>query len=190
MKADWSEFWKRKPLRSLALLKLYEQIRYKTYKRLLSSLSFHDFADLGGGSGYTAKLLSEQFGVKGVVVDNNKEAHLVYKNIGKSNKTRYVRKDLFAYNKKHDLIISDGLIEHFSAKERQHLLQHHKNLARKYVLIFVPKKSWLIETFFSFKHGYEKHYTRKELITEITKAGLIPIQIREDFHMYGVLARG
>ena len=185
--ADWTAFWKRLPFKSLKLLNLYERARFRTYKKLLSRIVFRDFVDLGGGSGTAAKLLSHKYKVPGTVVDNNKEAYKLYRMLGVSSWIKYVRKNLFSYKKKHDLVISDGLIEHFSAQERKKLLKHHKKLANNYVLIFVPKKSWYVLTFMRFKHGPEEHYTRARLLKEVKAAGLKPLHVASDFHMHGVL---
>lgn len=189
MDADWTAFWKRMPFRSLRLLGLYERLRFRTYKRMLAGIAFDDIVDLGGGSGTMAKMLAEQFDVPGIVVDNNPAAYRIYRRMGRSPRTRYVRKDLFAYARKHDVVISDGLIEHFPRSERKRLLRHHKRLAKKYVLIFVPKKDWHVRAFLRFKHGHEENYTRERLIAEVKSVGLRPIRTASDFHMHGVLCK-
>ena len=147
MDADWTSFWKRLPLRSLVFLKMYELFRFRAYSKLLSGVSFSNFADLGGGSGISAERLCRRFRVKGVIVDNNKEAYTLYSQIHKKPLTTYVKKNLFTYKITHDLIISDGLIEHFQPQERSGLVTHHKKLSKKYVLIFVPKQSWIVDFF-------------------------------------------
>ena len=188
MSADWSAFWQRFPFKSKHLLSWYEQNRFSTYKKLLEGIGFVDFADLGGGTGISAKNLSTTFNIPGIIVDNNEEAYKLYQEMGGGN-TTYVRKDLFDYHTKHDLIISDGLIEHFHQPERSELIKKHKSLANKYVLIFVPKNIWYVNICLRFKHGYEKHYQRQELIREVEEADLKPVAIASDFHMYGVLCR-
>jgi len=185
--ADWTAFWKRLPFRSTLLLKWYETLRFATYKKLLSGLDFSDFADLGGGTGISAGTIASSFGVPGVIVDNNAEAYCLYRELGTNTLTSYVRKNLFAYDKKHDLILSDGLIEHFQEPDRARLIEKHKKLARKYVLIFVPKDTWYVNWLLRFKHGYEKHYTRAELASELEAAGLTPLRVASDFHMHGVV---
>lgn len=185
--SEWTAFWKRMPLRSTAALRVYEKARLHSYKELLKNIPFKDFADLGGGSGYAAKKVAEHFNAYGVIVDNNEEAFKVYKQMGKCRKTLYMKEDLFEYEGEHDLVISDGLIEHFDKETRKRLLEQHKKLSKKYVLIFVPKNAWHVKTFLKYKHGFEKKYTKEEFLRELRNAGLAIMKYREDFHMHGAL---
>jgi len=57
-------------------------------------------------------------------------------------KGRFINQDIFKFNtnKKFDLVLSIGLIEHFSKNKILELVKLHKKLSEKYIVLIVPTK--------------------------------------------------
>lgn len=136
-----------------------------------------------------AKLIAQKLGYDLTLIDNNKEAHNFFKKI--SNFGSYTLGDYFSYisEKKFDLVLSFGVIEHYSNKKRRcQLIKIHQKLSGKYVLIFVPKDCFLVRNFFHFpEKGYEKLYRKEELEQELRKSGLKIIKFAQNIRAIGYL---
>ncbi len=192
---DWSEFWGAQfsPLK-IFFWKLYEAYRLRTYIRLLKKIDLErkTIIELGGGSGYLLGLISLRKKAIPQVIDNSKEAYEFYKKSGAKLGIKYLKKDMFRHAGKYDVVMSDGLIEHFHKKER--VLSIHKKLMKKkgICIIFVPKNSWFVRNIcdiFALKIGYEERLFLDELKGEAEKAGLKVIDSISDMHMTGILCR-
>ena len=191
-KPDWNNFWLKNPIIfSKAFFKLYTMLRIKAYLRLLRAIDLDGKTtlELGGGSGYLSKLLSEKRHTKPSVIDNNKNAYDFSKRIGNF-EVNYFLQDMFSHKGKYDVVFSDGLIEHFYPKERKKVFTLHKKLLKKdgYCVIFVPKKSLLIESL-GMKNEYEEKFTLERLKKEAESVGLKVLASTSDFHMIGILCK-
>jgi len=191
---DWTSFWNEKnPFRSFFFYRIYERFRARSYFRLLKNLDLkgRSVLELGGGSGYICKLICEKYGCEGTLIDSNRKAYGIFKKISGNNRMNYILKDMFDYRGEHDLVFSDGLIEHFHPEKRRRIILLHKKFAKKggFVMFFAPKKSWLVERLISIKEGYEEKMTMEQLKRETSLPGSELVSSTEDFHMVGVLYR-
>ncbi|NIO21471.1 MAG: methyltransferase domain-containing protein [Candidatus Aenigmarchaeota archaeon] len=189
---DWTKFWERKlSFRSFLFYRIYERFRARSYFRLLKDLSLKgkSILELGGGSGYICGLLCKKYGCRGTIIDDNKKAYEVFKRVVKNGDVNYILADMFDYKGRHDLVFSDGLIEHFHPKERREIILLHKKFVKDggFLMFFVPKKSWLVEHFMSVKNGYEEKMSIKQLIKETSMPRMKLVSTEEDLHMVGVL---
>lgn len=189
---DWTMFWKRKiPLRSFFFYRIYERFRARVYFKTLKNLDLRgkSILELGGGSGYLCGLICRKYGCTGTVIDDNRTAYNVFKRVVKNKNVNYVLSDMFDYRGKHDLVFSDGLIEHFHPQKRKKLIWLHKKLAKNngFIMFFVPKKSWWVERFMSIRDGYEEKMSMEQLISETSLPGTELVSTGEDLHMVGVL---
>ena len=83
-----------------------------------------------------------------------------------------------------DLVHSEGLVEHFTGKKRQEIMDIHTRAAKKAgrVLIIVPHRKcpayrvgkFLAEKAWTWIYENEHPYTRGELVTRMGRAGLRP----------------
>ncbi len=188
---DWKEFWAACSPLKMSFWKLYERYRCMSYIRILEKIDLNDktMIELGGGSGYLLGLISLRKNASPLVIDNSNEAYEFYKKSGAKLGVKYIKKDMFKHSKKYDVVMSDGLIEHFHKKERAKVIALHKKLMKKsgFCIIFVPNNSWLVRNTFVFKDGYEKKFSTDELKGEAEKTGLKVIDSISDMHMTGVL---
>lgn len=191
--ADWGGFWSRRSPLEMFVWRIYEKYRCGSYMQILKKvdLTGKSIIELGGGSGQLLGLLSKKKGAIALVVDNNEEAYEFYKNSGAKLGVKYLKVDMFKHSGKYDVVMSDGLIEHFKKNERQKVLSIHKRLMKKngFAMIFVPKNSWHVRNLLAFKNGYEKKFSADELKDEVEKAGLKVINSISDMHMTGVLCK-
>jgi len=191
---DWQWFWGGILMSPLGRLKWKFQNRYhsRQYFKLLKGLKIKTALELGGGSGYLAKIVADKLGFSLTILDSNPQAKKVWQKI--SGTGEYILEDFFKFQtiKRWDLVFSDGVLEHFYKKEeRIKLIKVHAQLSSKYIVIFVPQNSFLVRNFAHLPEhlGYEKLYTFAELEEEIKEAGLIPIKRAEDCHEIGILAK-
>ncbi len=192
-KPDWSEFWKMNSPLKMFFWKFYEKYRLNAYVRLLkkTDLEKKSIIELGGGSGYLLGMISLIKKAIPEVIDNSKEAYDIYRKSGARLGVKYIKKDMFKHRKKYDVVMSDGLIEHFHKKERAKTIALHKKLMKRdgFCIIFVPKNAWLVRNVFALKKGYEKKFFPDELKGEAEKSGLKVIDSISDIHMTGILCR-
>lgn len=190
-KTDWKEFWTMQSALRTLFWKFYERYRIRAYRVLLRNIMLEEktIVELGGGSGYLLGMLSLWKGAKAKVIDSSREAYSFYKKTGAKFGVAYSKKDIFKERKKYDLVMSDGLIEHFHGKERAKVMALHKRLMEKngFSIIFVPKDGWLVRNVFALKNGYEKKFSPGELEGEAERAGLKVISSISDMHMTGIL---
>jgi predicted nicotinamide N-methyase len=191
---DWTVFWNKKiSFRSFLFYRIYEKFRARSYFRLLKNIDLKgkSVLELGGGSGYICRLICEKYGCEGTLIDNNRRAYGIFKKVVGKKRMRYILTDMFGYRGEHDLVFSDGLIEHFHKEKRREIILLHKKFAKKggLVMFFAPKKSWLVERFISMKEGYEEKMSMEQLKMETSVPGLKMVSSTEDLHMVGILYR-
>ena len=191
---DWTVSWQSLPMSSVLFMKIYTWTRIRSYYGLFSQTDPFDKTclEIGAGTGYISKLLTEKFHTHTTLIDNNREAYSMFQRV--SGEGDYIIADAFSFKPKErfDIVFSDGLIEHFYRKERIKMVLIHRNMAKAsgFVIIFVPKKSWFVERIFTMRGGVlELKYDYDQLEAELNEAGLEPIAWAEDWHMIGALAR-
>lgn len=189
MKKDlnWTKFYQEIPAIIIKRGSWYASL---TLIKVLKNLDIKTCLEIGGGPGLLAKNIAQKLGYKLTLVENNSEAYQLFKKF--SNFGNYILQDFFKYKpeKKFDLVFSYGTIEHFfDKKKRLQVIEIHKKLSKKYVLIFVPKNSFLIRNFFHYpeRKGFEKLYRKKELEKELRTVGLKPIKFAQNLHTIGFL---
>jgi SAM-dependent methyltransferase len=164
-------------------------------KLIRNNKNIKSILELGGGSGCVATQIAKRIGLKSnnlTLIDKSREAKNAWKQLNGFGK--YILGDFFSskFNtNKYDLVFSDGLIEHWSKKEsRLKVIQRHADLSSKYVLIRTPADKFIMNTIGMKKDtGYEKHYKKKELVEEISDAGLNVLGAKEDLFTVAVLAK-
>jgi SAM-dependent methyltransferase len=191
---DWTACWREDPLMSNALLmKVYTRTRIQSFYDLFSKTNpiGKTCLEIGAGTGYISKLLTQKYRLDTTLIDSNREAYKMFQKV--SGKGKYIIIDAFSFkpDEEFDIVFSDGLIEHFYRKERLEMVSVHKNLAKAdgYVIIFVPKDSWFVKNLCDWKGGLEVKYNYGQLERELTEAGLEPVARTEDWHMIGVLSK-
>lgn len=107
----------------------------------------------------------------------------------------FAQDDLFDlhHNKKYDLVISSGLLEHFKGKELLTCLKAHKYLAKKngYVVIIAPSDTW-----FNAKrchnpeniklYGYWRPISKEKMLQLFNDVDLSPVVIKRFDFSYGL----
>lgn len=207
---DWERFWQKTRTsycNSWLKRKRYQFIGKTAAKEcleLLKGKKIESLLELGGGGGLLAVLLAKKLGLKSkelVLIDKSFQGQLAWQQF--SGFGRFIKADFFTYNfgrKKFDLVLSRGLIEHWPDKrERLKVIKKHAELSKKYILIRVPKKDWLMHVLLyhqlairlvreSSDDGYEKLYTAQEIKREVRQAGLKVIGFKDGLMSYTVLA--
>ena len=94
------------------------------------------FIEIGAGSGYLSKLMSEKFR-ECFILDRSKFALEISSKRAK--KAHSILCDVFEFNKKEefDVVVSLGLVEHFNEKEMQNLISIHIEIAKKDGCVFI-----------------------------------------------------
>lgn len=208
---DWEQYWQkaRASYRRCWLIKKRDQFIGATAAReswvLLKDKSIKNLLELGGAGGSLSVLLAKRLGLKSeelVLIDKSLQGKLAWQQF--SGFGRYIRGDFFTYDfgrQKFDLVLSRGLIEHWALKkDRLKAIRKHAQLSRKYVLIRVPKKDWLMKALLFHQlairlvrersdDGYEKLYTPREIKEEVRQAGLKIIGFKNGLMSHTVLAK-
>jgi hypothetical protein len=191
---DWQWFWGGVIKSPFGRVKWKLQSRYQArqYFKLLKGLKIKTALELGGCSGYLARIVAGRIGFSLTIVDSNSQAKEVWQKI--SGKGDYILEDFFKFQtkRKWDLVFSDGVLEHFfEKKKRIEFIKIHARLSRRCVIIFVPRNSFWVRNFAHLSEdlGYEKLYTFDELEKEVGEAGLIPIKKTGNYHEIGILAK-
>jgi cyclopropane fatty-acyl-phospholipid synthase-like methyltransferase len=168
-KSDWSKVWDSKIVKLQDLF--WRPIIWITYKRFIRNLNLSNnskILELGCGIGRNSLKISKIYDCKVTLVDNCETALKRAKFTFQKNNTKanFINKDIFKLKLKEefDLVFSEGLIEHYTGKDRRMIFKIHKNLTKKegHVLILAPH---LTKTYRFFKSFYKslKLWRYKEL---------------------------
>ena len=156
---DWDEIWKEDSTRPLLIFRLYARLRKKSYRRLLSGIDLKnkDIIELGGGSGQLASLVGRECRARVTLIDNSRQA-IEFSRKLKVVGVNYLFGDMFEHLGSYDLVLSDGLIEHFRGRELERVIRLHSKLVRSagHIAVFVPRDSFFVRRFLSLKGAYEK----------------------------------
>jgi len=193
-RARWDLLWKThrvsNKISRFNLLSFYEIKKY-------INLSGLNTIELGCGTGSLSLLFSKV--AKSVTLldyteNSLKLAKKLFEMRGISNCT-FVQDDLFdlRHNKKYDLVVSSGLLEHFKDKELLNCLNAHKYLAKKnkYVVIIAPT-----DTCFNEKrchnpdniklYGYWRPINKEKMMRLFEEVKLSPVVIKRLDFSYGL----
>lgn len=196
-KSSWTSSWEK------VFRKILSEVYFSLIKDFSGELKEKKILELGSGTGLISGKLAE-FGAEVTLIDSSIEAL----NIAKKNfqflkvKGNFICEDILALNKKSlenkfDIVFSEGLVEHFSGKERQEIFNLHEKFAKKdggKIFIVIPNKYNLprvllrkVADFISKRGGRKKEIflkipqqelTTKELFNRMKKSGLEEIKIK------------
>lgn len=187
---DWDRIWEDDASRPLLIFKLYARLRKRSYRRLLSGLDLKNrsIIELGGGSGQLASLVGRQCQAAVTLIDNSRRA-IEFSRKFKISGLNYLFGDMFELKGNYDLVLSDGLVEHFRGDKLAKVIRLHIELVKKggHIVIFVPRDSFFVRRFLSLKGAYEKKYGREEFLQVLKDNGLHVRKTVRDFHMFGGL---
>ncbi len=192
---NWDRFWGfwGRPV-MMAYIKCCFRYRFRGYRRLIDEAMrerpIRSALEIGAGTGILSKTLQRRCDFDFTLLDSNEKAYRLYRR--HSNVGRYLREDLFAHQSHHDLVFSDGVIEHFERGRRIESIRRHRLCSDSHVIIFVPKRSFLTQHLLRFSQTgdeFEHKFRPAELLQDVESAGLLPRRTVEDLHMIGVWAR-
>jgi len=216
--SDWDSWWrsKRVGVNIYPLIKwLTTQHKMLLLYEMLNNLALDrpSILELGAGSGMAVIRLLERFGGRATLVDSSPEAKIFFDSSTTDHlNIEYLLSDLFTLESTdtYDLVFSDGLVEHFQGNELDELIRKHIQFLKQdgHVLIIVPRECFYIrlrdrlianELFFNLvmkrlgvskpSYGYEKLYTRKELIDLCQRLELNVIKVKKTYKTLCVLCR-
>lgn len=187
---DWEKIWEEDSSRPLIIFKLYARLRMRSYRRLLSGMPLQnkEIIELGGGGGQLASLVGREYHAKVTLIDNSRQAIEFSKKL-KVSGVNYLFGDMFEHRGSYDLVLSDGLIEHFRGEELAKVIRLHAKLVRAEgrIAIFVPRDSFFVRRLLSLKGVYERKYGFEEFTRVLKENGLEVRSTTSDFHMHGAL---
>lgn len=201
---DWSEIWNKRIIKAIDIVFRFNMWRsYKKFLKEIGLCSESRVLELGCGTGKNSLKIYKDYNCKITLVDNCKAIIKKSKEMFKKNNVnaKFILKDIFTLklNKKYNLVFSEGLIEHFSGKERKKIFKIHKKFVKRngYILILVPHSSklyWFIRNLSEKIRLWayiEMPSTKKELISFCKENNLTPIKFLKPFLglWIGVLAQ-
>lgn len=193
-KNRWDSLWKTHQVSDkisrFNLLSFYEIKKH-------INLSGSSTIEVGCGTGQLSLLLSQD--AKSVTLLDYSENSLrlakeLFETRGISN-CSFAQDDLFDlhHDKKYDLVISSGLLEHFKGEELLTCLNAHKYLAKKngYIVIIAPSDTW-----FNAKrchdpeniklYGYWRPISKEKMLQLFNDVDLLPAVIKRFDLSYGL----
>lgn len=193
---DWDFFWKRVKKHPLFLNFLYF-IHLKKYKKILKKINLKapDVLEIGAGTGAAAIHIQDIYGGSVTLVDNNEIAYEMHKKLfhNRTESIKYLKEDFtkIAWRPEYNLVMSDGLLEHFSKKED--IIELHKSFTKVngYILIFALNNN-LFTRFLELgekKMGYSDPVNMEECIQLCKRSGLAVVGTVKYFFEYGILCK-
>jgi SAM-dependent methyltransferase len=192
---DWDTFW-RFTSRQKAFNRLLYAIHFRYYERLLDGVlpPSPRILELGAGSGTIPRRIVRRWGGRATLIDSNRLAGELFRAQRVAGEPLdYVTGDILSmpFPPIFDLVVSDGLIEHFPQKDA--VFQAHLRALKPsgHVLLFVPTNSALFRllTRFGPDMGYEEQYSLQALIELCEAYQLRVIRHATYFFEVGVLCQ-
>jgi len=148
-----------------------------------------EILEIGAGSGLFAQKIIEKYNGSAILFDNNLNAYKMFKKFyNKKLKIAYFIGDLFhlSFKKKFDMVISDGLIEHF--KDIKKVILIHEKFTKKggYVIIVFPHNS-LVNKIIWLINPWGQFLNEKKMINILKSTNLKLIRKIRTFHRVGML---
>ncbi len=159
------------------------------YAPLINFLDVKSTLELGGGVGHLTMAIKKIKKSKASILDHSNNAMLKHKK-EYGNETEYYLGNVFdlKFEKKYDLVFSDGLVEHFKEPEQSNLIKKHCELASKFVIIAAPKPT-IVSTIFSAIVCYEKGMYPDKIKKHLNINGFDVIKVIENSRYFLICAR-
>lgn len=135
--------------------------------------------ELGAATGFLARWFINEYETKATLVDNNQSSYEAFlKNNYNADNIDYILEDIFNLKSdtQFDIVCSFGLIEHFA--DKNDIINTHIKFLKPngYLVILVPKKSFLTQIYFDIHPelncGYRELLTEQQLIDIMQKYNL------------------
>ncbi len=160
----WTRYWESKPDLALSIDKDY--LFHKQLDHIIKENKINTAIELGGFPGYYSIFLKKHFNIQVSLFDYFVHPVILKKVLHKNGLTEddisIIENDLFSYipEKKYDLVLSCGLIEHF--RDTKDIIEHHLKFLKPEGILFITLPNfkgvngWVQKTF--DKENYQKHY--------------------------------
>lgn len=164
------------------------EIMYDELKNIKSSI------EVGAGSAaFSIALYNKYKKIEITAVDNSHTAVEYGKTISKdlSIPLNYIEEDLFAHNGKYDLVLSLGVIEHYTKNKMNDFIKKCIDLSNKYIMIAIPNqnsiffKNYVLWSQLKSKKYMEKHhkFDNKDL-KKLLRDNSLKIIIEDGFQLF------
>lgn len=186
---SWDSTWQGKTTK----LDLTRSIMWKKLCQHVK-LQQRSYMEIGAGSGVFGKLALEAGATQICLLDNSKNAIQMCKNyLGEHPQATYVLADAFTYEPEEtfDVVISNGLIEHFLDQEQADIVQAHVRCSHDLVVFMVPasphfndrrcKYPWALK-----KYGPQYPISKEQMKAVLDQANLETVVIERFYPMYSI----
>ncbi len=151
---EWTSIWNSKIIKVLDFP--WRFLMWRNYLKLLKQINIGSeckVLELGSGMGINSFKLKKKFKCDVTLVDSCcsvlEKSKEFFRN--RNMKANIIKSDALSVKskEKYDVVFSEGLLEHFSGKERKDIFKKHVELAKPngYIIVFVPRDSriyWFI----------------------------------------------
>jgi SAM-dependent methyltransferase len=174
----WKSYWESKPNLAVSIKKNY--VFHRFLKRIVQNNSVKTVIELGGFPGYYALFFKKYFGIKSTLFDYFIDEDILTKVLEKNGlmakDVEIIEADLFNYKpeKKYDLVLSCGLIEHF--EDTKDIISRHVQFLNPGATLFITLPNFTgINGWVQRKFDlpiYEKHNIKSmdpQLLTNICR---------------------
>jgi SAM-dependent methyltransferase len=188
----WDSLWSQ--VQDISVVGLDREI----WRQLSGSICFRQKSvlELGCGRGLQSRFALEAGARCATLVDSSPEAlrlaQLLLSDVGD---VAFVQQDLlqFRAERKFDIVLSSGVVEHFRGEELQRCLQVHRDHARELVAIVVPSTPHVNELCcrtrrFRDTFGYERPISVRRMASLLRGVGLRPRVLKRFFPLYNAHA--
>ena len=198
---DWDDVWADRKYNR----KLYDRIMWIYMRRLLRGTRIKKgstLLDIGCGEGGLSLYLARKYNMKVTLVDFSKKAieRAVERYREQGIDVSYYYGDIFdmEIGERFDVVMSEGLIEHFYRSKRIGMIRRHMELVKEngYIIIFVPAKTILYPLWIGMinragsKRIREIPFTMSEIRKYSKALGLDIIKVTKPFRTWiGFIAR-
>lgn len=189
----------------MKLRRLRDMIVWRLYRPLVEAMEVKgEFTvlEIAMGEGHNTAMMLKRFGGHGVGIDRSpisiKLASDKMRKFGLTSKVKLIQGDVtdpsVLPEERFYLVHSEGIVEHFRGREQEELFRIHKEMSRRYVMIFTPRPSFVYKRarrFWELTNRWlypdERPMTSEEITVLGKKVGLKPIKTTRNFWENGVL---
>lgn len=150
--------------------------------------------EIGAGSAaFSIALYNKHNNLNLSAIDISSVATKFGKKIAKDLKIplKYTTCDLFEFSGKYDLVLSLGVIEHFTKKDMDRFIDKCKEISNKYILIAIPnQKSQIFKNYVAWSNKNSKKYEEKhnkfdtDDLKRLLKKHKLKILIEDGFQLF------
>lgn len=203
-RTDWDAHWR--VAIKMMLRPIRNRIVWRMYRPLIEAIEpIEDFSvlELAIGEGYITCKIIERFGGHGMGVDKSPYSIMLsgeyIRKFDIEDRMNLLKADILTQGlnlpkKKYYLVHSEGLVEHYHNTEKKYLFALHRNLSKRYVIIFTPRPSplyWGLRRIFTklgiWLYPDENPMDVNEIIKFGKMVGMQPIKSTVHFWENGVL---